>query len=134
MKPFWKCKGAGEVKKLLDTPHDVSLIVVNDGGMGFDFTTRRGQVVDVFQVLAGWSDGWDHANVAHAYRWPTWDEMDAVRRMLWKPGETVIQCHPPYNEVKLREFYLTMWRKQGARLQVPYSIAFGIEVLKGKGK
>jgi hypothetical protein len=134
MKPFWTCKGTDEVKAMLDTPHDVTLLVVNDGGMGFDFAIGRGPNADVFMVLAGWSDGWDHAAVAHPYRWPTWDEMEAVRRMLWKPGETVIQCHPPYEKVRIREFYLHMWRKQGARLQVPYSIAFGLEVLKDKGK
>lgn len=67
-------------------------------------------------VMISRAEGWEHASVSHPRRCPTWTEMDAVKRLFWKPTETVVQYHPPEAEhVNLHPFCLHLWRPLGGR-------------------
>lgn len=64
-------------------------------------------------VSAGWTS-------RGSSREPTWDEMEAVRRIFFEPHETVIQIHPPTARyVSNNPHVLHLWRPQGVEIPLP---------------
>lgn len=56
--------------------------------------------IDNLLVIASSGDPavpWEHVSVSvsGARRCPTWEEMDAVKRLFWADDETVMQLHVP---------------------------------------
>jgi hypothetical protein len=57
--------------------------------------------------------GWDHVSVSRADRCPTWEEMEFVKRLLFKPEETAMQLHVPESEhINNHSNCLHLWRPQ----------------------
>ena len=66
---------------------------------------------------------WEHVSVSvrGQNRCPTWDEMCFVKRLFWKPSETVIQFHPCESEyVNVHEYVLHLWRQVGVEPLLPH--------------
>ena len=64
--------------------------------------------------------GWDHVSVSHKYRIPLWVEMCFIKRLFFKPEETVIQYHPPESKyINDHDRVLHLWRKQGQAIELP---------------
>lgn len=76
---------------------------------------------------------WDHVSV-HTYvvngtpcgtvigsqRTPTWDEMDYVRKLLFRGDEWVLQYHAPLtSHIEDHPHVLHMWRPQDENIPVP---------------
>jgi len=71
---------------------------------------------------------WEHVSVSTRWRTPTWEEMDAVKRIFWRDDETVIQLHVPRSEyVNYHEFCLNLWKPIGVEIPVPPSITVGFK-------
>lgn len=72
------------------------------------------------------SDGgdWEHVSV-HAVvesenRCPTWDEMDYIRRLVFRPSEWVMQLHAPSTQnINVHQHVLHMWRPSKADIPIP---------------
>lgn len=67
---------------------------------------------------------WEHVSVTipgHR-RTPTWEEMDAVKRLFWEDDETVMQLHVPRSEHKNHHpWCLHLWRPKDTDLPRPPS-------------
>jgi hypothetical protein len=64
-----------------------------------------------FIVAAG--GGWDHVSVSAPRRLPTWTEMDAVKRLVFRDDEIVMQLHVnDARKINLAEHCLHLWRPQ----------------------
>ena len=64
-------------------------------------------------VAAGW--GWDHVSVSRADRAPTWDEMDKIKRLVFRDDEIVMQLHiNDARKVNQHPNCLHLWRPQTA--------------------
>jgi len=77
------------------------------------------------QCIASDGGGWEHVSVVvnvepHGVRTPTWEEMDAVKRMFWRDTETVMQLHVPRNDhVNQFPHCLHLWRPQFSAIPLP---------------
>lgn len=67
------------------------------------------------RVLAANGAGWDHVSVSRPDRCPTWDEMERIKRLFFKPDETAMQLHVPVSEhINHHPNCLHIWRPQTA--------------------
>jgi hypothetical protein len=81
---------------------------------------------------------WDHVSVSLADRCPTWEEMEFVKRLFFKPGEVAFQLHvPPARHISNHEFCLHIWRPVDREIPLPPESLVGIPGLgsgaRGKG-
>ena len=81
-----------------------------------------------FRVVASNGGGWDHVSVSpcHAKRYPTWEEMCAIKDMFFGENERVVQYHPPKSEyVNAHPYCLHLWKWQGGDFPAPPAIFVG---------
>ncbi len=79
-----------------------------------------------FRIIVSTGGGWDHASVSLPNRCPTWEEMCAVKRMVFTDEERVVQFHPPRAEyVSVHPFCLHLWRWQEGEFPHPPSVFVG---------
>jgi len=63
---------------------------------------------------------WEHVSVSLPDRCPTWDEMDAVKRLFWDDSETVVQFHVARSEhINTHDYCLHLWRRSDGRIPQP---------------
>lgn len=68
------------------------------------------------RVIASSGGGWDHVSVSLADRCPTWHEMDAMKRVFFRPDEVAMQLHPAEKDhVNCHPFTLHLWRPNGGK-------------------
>lgn len=78
-------------------------------------------VIAIFSV----GGGWDHVSARAVAgrmqtRIMTWDELEELKRMLFKDDETAMQLHVPPSEHVNREVdVLHLWRPQGVEIPRP---------------
>jgi hypothetical protein len=73
-----------------------------------------------FVVIASSGDGWDHVSVSVRDRTPTWEEMDRIKRVFFKPGEVAMQLHvAEADHVNCHPFTLHLWRPHGTKRAIP---------------
>lgn len=76
--------------------------------------------VHMLRVIASIGAGWDHVSVSLAGRTPTWDELEFVRKRLFKPNEVVVQFHVPEDDhVNIHPNTLHLWRSHGQKYKLP---------------
>lgn len=74
-------------------------------------TFRKGGLA----FLIGDGMGWDHVSVSARGRVPTWDEMDAIKRLVFRDDEVVMQLHvSDARKINRCENCLHLWRPQSA--------------------
>jgi hypothetical protein len=67
--------------------------------------------------------GWDHVSVSLAHRCPTWEEMDFVKQLFFKDGETAMQLHVPRaDHQNTHRFCLHLWRPQDWEIPRPATV------------
>lgn len=72
------------------------------------------------RVIASTDEGWDHVSVSLPNRCPNWAEMEHVKRLFFRDGETAMQLHvPPADHVNHHPYCLHMWRPQQADIPRP---------------
>lgn len=63
-------------------------------------------------IIASDGLGWEHVSVSKPSSTPTWEEMDAVKRLFWGADDLVIQVHPPEKDhINTHKHCLHLWRK-----------------------
>lgn len=75
-----------------------------------------------FGIIASVGHGWDHVSVSvrGQARCPYWEEMDAIKRMFFKPHEVVMQLHPAEsNHISNHPYVLHLWRPRGPAIPLP---------------
>lgn len=79
--------------------------------------------VDYLAVIASVGEGWDHVSVSLKDRCPTWQEMEHVKRLFFKPNETAMQLHVAVAEhIDLHPHCLHLWRPRFRKIPLPPSI------------
>jgi len=64
--------------------------------------------------------GFDHVSVSLSDRTPTWEEMDYVKRLFFRPDEVCYQLHmPPADNISFHPYCLHIWRPCGAEIPLP---------------
>lgn len=72
------------------------------------------------RILASAGEGWDHVSVSCVDRCPTWDEMEQIKRLFFKPSETAMQLHvTPKEHINVHPHCLHLWRPQKAVIPLP---------------
>jgi len=72
------------------------------------------------RILASSGDGWDHVSVSLRDRCPTWTEMEFVKRLFFRSGETAMQLHvPAAAHINRHPFTLHLWRPQAVPIPRP---------------
>lgn len=115
---------------------------LRDRQLGTQWATAHGDPYGVFvlhmnglslRIIASCGDDeipWEHVSVSTAKRCPTWDEMDAVKRLFWDDDEAVMQLHPPRaNWVNNVSTCLHLWRPLRGEIPLPPEIAVGFKEL-----
>jgi len=81
--------------------------------------------IDV-RVIASAGEGWDHVSVSKEDSCPTWDEMEAVKRLFFKDDETAMQLHvPPADHINCHPNCLHLWRPHDRKIPMPPSFMVG---------
>lgn len=63
---------------------------------------------------------WEHVSVSCQSRCPTWEEMDAVKRIFWRDDETVLQFHVPRSDhINVHDNCLHLWKPVGVEIPRP---------------
>lgn len=63
------------------------------------------------RVMVGVGEGWDHISVSTFLRCPTWEEMEQVKRLFFKPDEAAVQFHVPVTDhISVHPHCLHIWR------------------------
>ena len=80
----------------------------------------------ILNVIATTSHGWDHASVTVqvpgvlSRRCPTWEEMEFVRKILFRHDESVMQLHVPEKDhIDIHPYCLHLWRPQDVEIPRP---------------
>ena len=64
--------------------------------------------------------GWDHVSVSRVDRCPTWEEMDQLHRLFFKPDEVAMQLHLPASDhINYYPFCLHLWRPRSRARRIP---------------
>ena len=74
-------------------------------------------------VIASSGEGWDHVSVSLPHRCPTWDEMETVKRLFFKPDETAMQLHVPVAaHISVHTYCLHLWRPHDVAIPLPPAV------------
>lgn len=76
------------------------------------------------KIIAGSGEGWDHVSVSpiERKRCPTWEEMEFVKRLFFKPDETAMQLHVPTSDhISHHPYCLHIWRPHDSLIPLPPS-------------
>ena len=74
------------------------------------------------RVIASWGGEWDHVSVSLPNRTPTWQEMEYVKRLYFKPEEWAIEYHAAVSDhINNHPFCLHIWRPQDGSIPTPPS-------------
>jgi hypothetical protein len=74
------------------------------------------------RVIASTGVGWDHVSVSKSNSTPTWNEMDFIKRLFFKDGETAMQLHvPPKKHINHHPHCLHLWRPTDQEIPTPFS-------------
>lgn len=66
------------------------------------------------------SCGWDHASISLPNRCPTWEEMDYIKRLFFKPDEVCFQLHPAESDhISNHKYCLHIWRNENWDIPLP---------------
>jgi hypothetical protein len=73
-------------------------------------------------VVASVGGGWDHLSVSCQHRCPKWDEMAAMHRAFFLPGEVAVQLHvAEADHVDIHPNCLHIWRPLTGAIVMPDS-------------
>jgi hypothetical protein len=73
---------------------------------------------------------WDHLSVSTQSRCPTWEELEFVKRLFFKPDECAMQLHvPPRDHVNNHPYCLHIWRPIDVEIPRPPAIMVGHQAL-----
>jgi hypothetical protein len=79
--------------------------------------------VITLRVIASNGEDWDHVSISVKGRCPTWQEMEYVKRMFFKPNETAMQLHvKPDDHISVHPFVLHLWRPHKLAIPLPPKI------------
>ena len=93
--------------------------VIEEGEDGAAFLIARGNLSPM-RVIASWGNGWDHVSVSLKDRTPKYQEMKAIKRLFFKPGEWAVEYHPPAEDyVSINDNVLHLWRPQNLDFPIP---------------
>jgi hypothetical protein len=71
-------------------------------------------------VIAASGLGWDHVSVSNPFSAPTWQEMDFVKRLFFRPEEVVMQLHVAEAEhINHHPNCLHLWRPHFEAVPLP---------------
>ena len=85
-----------------------------DGG-AYEIPFRTTNVV--LRVVASVGGGWDHVSVSLRNRCPNWPEMEHIKRLFFREGETAMQLHvPPADHINCHPYTLHLWRPHDAEI------------------
>jgi hypothetical protein len=80
----------------------------------------RGRVT--LRVHAGVGDGWEHLSISLPLRTPSWEEMEHVKRLFFRPDEIAFQLHvPPSAHINVHPHCLHIWRPIDGPIPTPPS-------------
>ena len=90
----------------------------DDLGGCFRIEGPRGHFLN---VMAASGEGWDHVSVSlDLPRCPTWDEMEFVKRLFFKPEECAFQLHVDESKhISVHHHCLHIWRPHDAEIPTP---------------
>lgn len=79
-----------------------------------------------FKVIASWGMDWDHVSVSRDDRCPTYEEMEKVRKLFFRPEETVMQLSVPRSQhINIHPYCLHWWRPQRLNIPMPPPMMVG---------
>jgi len=108
------------LSEILAHPHAREINRGSDGA-AFQFWPPGHTGSKPLRVIASNGGGWDHVSVSCAgMRTPTWAEMDAVKRLCFRPDEVAMQLHPAESDhISIKHNCLHLWRPQSATIPLP---------------
>ena len=75
---------------------------------------------------------WDHLSASLADRCPTWEEMEFLKRLFFKPQETAMQLHVPTSaHISNHPYCLHIWRPLDVEIPRPPDILVGLGDMSG---
>lgn len=101
--------------------------VLGDSGGGV-FAFKSPKDGRVLRVIASDQNGWDHVSVSKPSKTPTWEEMEWIKRMFFKPDEVCMQLHVQESEhISYHDHCLHIWRPHHAYVPLPPSWMVGVK-------
>lgn len=83
-------------------------------------------VIDELRVIASNGEGWDHVSVSRSDRCPTWEEMEAIKRLFFESWEVAMQLHVAQSDhISFHPYTLHIWRPHNQIIPLPPKIMVG---------
>jgi hypothetical protein len=84
------------------------------------FKPEPDQPAVMLRVIAASGGGWDHVSISLPDRTPRWEELEFVKRLLFKPHEIAVQFHVPADDhINVHPYTLHLWRHHTRRFPLP---------------
>ena len=91
-----------------------------EGCFEVPYRAQSGGIQSTLRVIATAGERWDHVSISLPHRCPTWDEMEFVKRLFFKPDEVAMQLHvPALDHVNIHPYCLHLWRPQCGTIPLP---------------
>ena len=69
---------------------------------------------------------WDHISVSTPVKCPTWEDMDFIKRLFFRPDEWAMQLHAPEDlHINIHPYCLHIWKPQHVPIPTPPSWMVG---------
>lgn len=103
-----------------------------EDGASFEFPFHATSAL--LRVTASTGGEWDHVSVSTGGRPPLWEEMEFVKRLLFRDDETAMQLHAPPSDHTNLPHHLHLWRPQRLRIPRPPAWMVGPVGFHPRGK
>jgi len=88
--------------------------------MVIPFKPEPDQPAVMLRVIASIAGGWDHVSISLPDRTPRWEELEFIKRLLFKPHEVAVQFHVPMDDhVNIHPYTLHLWRSHNQKIRLP---------------
>jgi hypothetical protein len=99
---------------------DATVVRLKEGEGGGAWVVKSKLDGQLVRIIASTDDGWDHVSVSLENRMPTWEEMDMIKRLFFKPNEIAVEYHvPPSDHINIHPNCLHLWRPQRVKIPLP---------------
>lgn len=104
------------------------LNVKKEGRDGFGGTFYDKKSRCYLNFIMSWGAGWEHCSVSLPTRTPSWEQMCAIKDLMWDENEVCYELHPAKKDyINNHPYCLHIWKPIDQKIPLPPSIMVGLK-------
>ena len=104
------------------------LNIKKEGRDGFGGTFYDKKSRCYLNFIMSWGAGWEHCSVSLPTRTPSWEQMCAIKDLMWGENEVCYELHPAKKDyINNHPYCLHIWKPIDQKIPLPPSIMVGLK-------